>query len=584
MFRSLRARLVFAYVALIVGALLVLALLLNNVTQNFYAQDLRAQLVTDSRLVADIVAPLLTDDAHRAQLDATIKQLGRDANVRVTIIRPDGLVLADTDESPASMDNHADRPEVRQALATGYGDAVRFSRTVQRDLLYVATTLSREQTPLAVVRVAVLLRAVDEVRAQITTLILSVGAAIALVAIALTVFIARRLTSSLDALQRTAARFAQGDLQARARASSVVEINHVAQTLNTMADQLDQTIHTLRAEEARLSAILAHMADGLLVVDARGRVVQLNEAAEKMLGARAAEALGQSFLHLARDYELHRCLQQAMQSAQEQTQIIEQSGAHRFLRMVATPIQSEDAAPTYLVMLQDLTQLRRLETIRRDFISNISHELRTPLASVQALVETLSDGALDDPPAARHFIAQMEHEVHQLTQLINELLDLSSIESGKAPLTRQPTDIVTVVHRAVERLQAQATRANLSLTVADSAPIIIMADGARIEQVLVNLMHNAIKFTSSGGQIECQVVAHPTHVTVSVRDTGIGISTDDLPRIFERFYKVDKARAGSGTGLGLAIAKHVIEQHGGHIGAESVEGQGTTVIFTLPRN
>jgi two-component system phosphate regulon sensor histidine kinase PhoR len=584
MFRSLRARLVLAYVTLSVGALSLLALWLISFTQNFYLQNLRTQLATDTRLIAELIAPLLDAPTQTARIDALAKQLGQDTQARVTIIRPDGVVLGDTDESPASMENHANRPEVQQALATGYGAAIRFSHTAQRDLLYVATTLRREQTTRAVVRVAVPLRVVDEARSQIALIVLSAGVFIALMAVALTVVIAQRLTHSLYDLERAAERFARGDFaSAPASESAAPEINRVAQTMNVMAARLDQMIHALQSDEARLSAIVAHMADGLLLVDEHGRLLQLNQAAEKILNVRAVDVVGQSFLRATRDYELVNCLQRAQDTGQEQTQVIERSSSQRFVRMIATPIRSPHTALTYLVMLQDLTQIRRLETIRRDFISNISHELRTPLASLQALVETLSDGALDDPPAARRFIAQMADEVHRLTQLINELLDLSAIESDKAHLTCQPTDIVAVVRRAADRLQAQATRANLSLTVVASAPIIIMADGARIEQVLVNLIHNAIKFTPSGGQIECNIIAHEQHVTVSVRDTGIGISADDVPRIFERFYKVDKARAGSGTGLGLAIAKHVIEQHGGHIWAESVEGQGATIVFTLPR-
>ena len=265
--------------------------------------------------------------------------------------------------------------------------------------------------------------------------------------------------------------------------------------------------------------------------------------------------------------------------------MVEQSGARRFLRMVVTPIETEGAPPTYLVILQDLTQIRRLETVRRDFISNISHELRTPLASLRALVETVNDVALDDPPAAHHFLAQMEGEVQTLSQLVNDLLDLSAIESGNARLERTTLDLTALVRRAAARLQPQAGRAGITLSaLGDGKPMSVLADGGRIEQVLLNLIHNAIKFTPSGGSIECRVTASRAQVAVSVRDTGVGIGAADLPRIFERFYKADKARAGGGSGLGLAIARHIVEQHGGSIWAESIEGKGTTMVFTLPND
>ncbi|MEP7198513.1 MAG: ATP-binding protein [Chloroflexota bacterium] len=580
MFRTLRARLALAYVTLIVAALLLLAWLLIGITQNLYTQNLRAQLLTDSRLAAEIVAPLLDGDA--TAIDAVAKRLGADAQTRVTIIRRDGVVLGDSDESPANMDNHADRPEVQRALATGYGEATRFSRTLQTDLLYVATTVQRDGAPVAVVRVAVPLRAVDDARAQIAGAMLGVGSVVALVAVAVAVVIARHTTDSLAHLERVAARLARGDWQARARAVEPLEVNHLAATLNHMAEQLGATIQTLQREQTRMASILAHMADGLLLVDARGAVTQINQAAEKILDARAGEAVGKSFTQVVRDHELAECLRRAQAMAQEQTRVVERSGAHRFLRMVATPVPAANAPQTYLVMLQDLTPVRRLEMVRRDFISNVSHELRTPLAALQALVETLNDGALEDLHAARGFVAQMEDEVHHLTQLVNDLLDLSSVESGTAPIQRAPVDLSAIVARAAERLQPQATRAGVSLVVMDAPAAIVNADGARLEQVMLNLIHNAIKFTPSDGQIECRVAAHAEHVTVSVRDTGVGIGAADLPRIFERFYKVDKARAGGGTGLGLAIAKHIVELHGGQIWAESNEGHGTTIVFTLP--
>ncbi len=237
-----------------------------------------------------------------------------------------------------------------------------------------------------------------------------------------------------------------------------------------------------------------------------------------------------------------------------------------------------------MLVLQDLTQMRRLETVRRDFISNISHELRTPLASLKALVDTLRDGALDDPPAARHFINRIEVEVDALTQMVQELLELSRIESGQAPLRLRPTLVADIVLPPVERLQPQADRNELTVTVdlpADLPPV--LADAERAQQVVTNLVHNAIKFTPRGGAVHVSATAVGDEVEISVSDTGIGIAAEDLPRIFERFYKADRARASGGTGLGLAIARHVVQGHGGRIWAESQQGRGSRFAFTLLR-
>jgi two-component system phosphate regulon sensor histidine kinase PhoR len=237
-----------------------------------------------------------------------------------------------------------------------------------------------------------------------------------------------------------------------------------------------------------------------------------------------------------------------------------------------------------VVLLQDLTELRRLERARRDFVANISHELRTPLASLKALSETLQEGAIEDPAVAKDFLEKINAETDRLAQMVNELSELSRIESGEVPLSIEPIFLAEAVKRVVERLKAQADRAGLSLVVDIPSDLPeALADRERIEQVLVNLIHNAIKFTPPGGQINIAAKAEGDDIQVSVADTGVGIPADDLPRIFERFYKADKARAGGGTGLGLAIAKHIVEAHGGRIWAESIEGRGSTFTFTLPQ-
>jgi len=248
--------------------------------------------------------------------------------------------------------------------------------------------------------------------------------------------------------------------------------------------------------------------------------------------------------------------------------------------VVATPLSGDGGC---LAHIQDLTELRRLEMIRQDFISNISHELRTPIASVKALAETLNEGAVEDPSVAKDFLSRINAEADKLAQMVQELGELSRIESGEAPLQIRSINIAEAIGHAVDRLRAQADRAELKLDI-DSPPTLpeVLADEARVEQVLVNLIHNAIKFTPSGGRISISAKAKDNDIMVSVADTGIGIPPDDLPRIFERFYKADKSRTGGGTGLGLAIAKHIVEAHDGRIWAESVEGKGSNFNFTLP--
>jgi two-component system phosphate regulon sensor histidine kinase PhoR len=263
-----------------------------------------------------------------------------------------------------------------------------------------------------------------------------------------------------------------------------------------------------------------------------------------------------------------------------QSETVEVPTRHQFLQLVVIPDQHASGS---LLLVQDLTRLRRLETVRRDFISNLSHELRTPLASLKALTETLQDGALDDPPAARQFIGQIQVEVDALTQMVTELLELSRIESGRLSLDLQPVAPFDLLDSACRRMQLQAERAGLTLRVECTQDLPkIKIDSQRVEQLLVNLIHNAVKFTHAGGEVVLGAETGIGEVRFAVRDTGIGIPAEDVPRIFERFYRVDKSRTGSGTGLGLSIAKHIVEAHGGRIWAESIEGMGSTFYFTIP--
>ena len=287
-----------------------------------------------------------------------------------------------------------------------------------------------------------------------------------------------------------------------------------------------------------------------------------------------------SITEVVRNHQLVEAWRRCQQTREMQSESVEVPTRHQYLQLVVIPDQHSSGS---LLLVQDLTQIRRLETVRRDFISNLSHELRTPLASLKALAETLQEGALDDPPAARRFINQIQVETDALTQMVTELLELSRIESGRLSLDLKPVAACDLLNSACQRMQFQAERAGLSMRVecADDLPRAAI-DAQRLEQVLVNLIHNAVKFTHAGGEVV--LLAEPVNgeVQFAVRDTGIGIPAEDVPSIFERFYRVDKSRAGSGTGLGLSISKHMVEAHGGKIWAESVEGRGSTFFFTIP--
>ena len=357
-------------------------------------------------------------------------------------------------------------------------------------------------------------------------------------------------------------------------------LEELSNNVKTLALTLRVRTTVVDAERARLAAVLEQMTDGVLIADSAGHVQFANPAAGRLF--ESEQPVGRTVAEVLRQHQLVEAWQRCQQTGELQTESAERPARRQFLQLVVLPDRETGGS---LLLVQDLTRVRRLETVRRDFISNVSHELRTPLASLKALTETLRDGALEDPKAARRFLGRIETEVDALTQMATELLELSRIESGQVPLELKAVPAGNLLLSAADRMRAQAERAGLTLQVEPTVDLSeVRADLPRLEQVLVNLIHNAVKFTRPGGEVSLSARQEGSFVCFSVRDTGAGIPADDLERIFERFYKADRARSGGGTGLGLSISRHLVEAHGGRIWAESIEGQGSTFYFTIPVN
>lgn len=577
MFRSIRWRIAIPFLLLILVSIWGLGFYISHFMGDSYIDNLRSQLTSEARLIANAVEPYF--EGGTDSIDALAEELGQQINARVTIIAFDGVVLGDSEKDSTEMENHADRPEVIEALSGGIGISTRYSATLGYDMMYVAVPVETNGKLIGIARVALPLTQIDAYLAHIGRVIAIVAGVASVVAILLALLISRVTTEPIKRLTRMSKKMSEGELDQRIDVTSRDEVGELAKAFNQMSSRLKEMVGLILSERDKMAAILSNMADGVLISDSRGRVTLVNPAAEMMLQTSHEGAIGRYLIELMGDPEADSLLKRCLETGEPQSAIIERVVVGKqFLWVVATPMEGGG-----MLILHDLTDLRRLEMIRRDFISNISHELRTPLSSIKILAETLQGGAIEDQQVADEFLQKIDAEVDKLNQLVLELGELSRIESGEVSFDIKPAAIGDVIRHAGDRMQAQAERAGLELAV-NIPPDLpkAMADEARIEQVLINLLHNAIKFTPPSGRVSLSAEVRGDRIAISVIDTGIGIPADDLPRIFERFYKVDRARTGTGTGLGLAIAKHIVQAHGGEIWAESTEGKGSTFTFTLP--
>jgi len=577
LFRSIQWRITIPFVLLALVIMGALGTFLASSTRSSQLDNLRSQLESEARITAEASLPGFLSQDEAGSLDALAKKLGEDITARVTIIARDGTVLGDSEEDPASMENHATRPEVIDALIIGLGESTRYSITLGQRMMYVAVPIYYEGEVLGVARVSLPLDAVESAVQRVTVSII-IAMAVATVLVILAAWLISRLTTRpIRKLTTASRRISSGELGQKIAIEARDEVGELAHAFNEMSSRLKETVETISEDRTRLASILDNMADGVIMADAEGNISLANQAAESLFNIKEPE--NKPLIEAVRDFEIDDLLKLCLKTTKMQSVQYESGTYKHYLRAIAVPITGSGV----LLLFQDLTSLRNLQTTRRELIGNISHEFRTPLAGIKAMVETLHGGAIDDKKAAGDFLNRIDSEVDRLTQLVAELTELSRIETGKAELKLEPLNLNNLVDEVIAQLSPQAERQLLTVSKELAADLpSVSADSARLRHVIVNLIHNAIKFTDAGGRITVTTRGEGNSVTVAIADTGRGIASDDLPHVFERFYKGDKARAGEGTGMGLAIAKHIIEAHGGDIRVESEEGRGSTFSFSLP--
>ncbi|WP_322922990.1 two-component system histidine kinase PnpS [Paenibacillus campi] len=519
------------------------------------------------------------------------QQIGRLTDSRVTFIEQDGTVIGDSESDPRTMNNHANREEIVAAARDGVGSAVRYSNTLKENMLYIAAPVHKQGEFDGYIRLSMSLVAVED-GVRSTWTIMGISLLVLFVIAALVSYsVAASLTRPLEHITRVANRISRLDYGARVRLDRKDEIGELGKAIDNMADSLEMQLKVIRDNEDLLQSVLANMTGGMVMVDDTGKIALINRFAEEMLSINSKRMIGKSYQELKQHYELSKLLGEGLRRKErihdEQTlynpepRLIEIDGVPMF--------EDDDTYRGMLFLIQDVSNIRRLERMRSEFVANVSHELKTPIAAVKGFAETLLSGGVKDEQTARSFLQIIYDESERLNRLIGDILELSKIESKRSPLNFSPIHLQPFFETIREMINASAAKKNITLQMHVPEELFMEADEDRLRQIFVNLISNAINYTQDGGQVRLHVRETVSEqgeerILFDVTDTGMGIPRKDLPRIFERFYRVDKARSRSsgGTGLGLSIVKHLVELHHGVVTVESEVNIGSTFTVNLP--
>jgi two-component system phosphate regulon sensor histidine kinase PhoR len=586
-------RLFVPYLMLICGAIAAVGFVAAQAVRASYL-DRQTELLRDGgRLASAALAPAIASGAIGDPFDKQVDQLGKATGLRITVMRDDGVVVADSEAELASLENHKARPEFVAAANTGEGTSDRTSGTVKTELLYLAQPMrdfagAPVKDPEArgyFVRMAVRM---EQLRQNLSTLYggLALAGVICVVAAGFTCyFFARRHTQPISDLTSFADALSRGDLHRRTMRPEKGEIATLGTSLNTMAESLSKLVAQTNKDKAELLTILSSMSEGVIATDTQQRILLVNDAAAKLLGFDAAQAVGRQLFEVVRNEQILKAAAEVLSRSERKLISVGPLSA-RHLDVTLCTFPTDGQSQGLVLVAHDITQSFQYQELRKEFVANVSHELRTPLTVIKGFVETLLDGAWRDAAKAPEYLGTILRHANQLTNLVSDLLELSRLESQGLMAGRAPIDLGYVVRKAHELLLPAAQRKNqtVQLEIDPSLPE-LKGNADYMERAVANLIDNASKYTPEGGRITVRAAANGHYVLVEVADNGIGIPKDDIPRIFERFYRVDRSRSREmgGTGLGLSIVKHVAQVHGGTIEVDSTPGKGSTFRLKLPR-
>ncbi|MBL0385505.1 HAMP domain-containing protein [Tumebacillus sp. ITR2] len=589
--RGIRGRIVLTYVVLIGLALSVFGVYTLQFIEKMYMDSMQDRVKEETSLLAKWVVPYLNvnqDTRTFEDLHDIVSRTSLETGGRVTILDTKGNVLVDSRLDSDSSENQLQLPEVSAAVHGTTGTNVRKAPYTQFNMFYLAVPVLDDDGPIAVVRMAVPLEVAHD---TLTWLWGRIGLSLLIVAVLASLFglrFAHGIAAPIEAITNTTRKIAKGAFDERIYQRGRDELGVMADSINAMAARLSDQIEDLTQQKGKVEGILTHLVSGVFVVDRSGRVTMVNPAAEKLIGIKADDVMQKWHWEAGGNFGLSSLIDEAILVGTEQMkEVTFFKPVERTVEVYISPIQSNyNRIAGAVVLMHDVSDWRRLERMRSEFVANVSHELRTPITAVRGFAETLLDGAMDNPEISKQFLQIILDESTRLTRLINELLELSKIESGHIQFHYGPVDLVKLAERTVLRYRHQAEQAGVTLRFEMPASgVEFEADGDRVSQVLINLLGNAIAYTPSGGNVTVHVEDAGEEVLIQVCDTGIGIPEEDLPRLFERFYRVDKARArrSGGTGLGLSIVKHIVEGHHGRVEVSSQVGLGSQFKVYLPK-
>jgi two-component system phosphate regulon sensor histidine kinase PhoR len=574
------------YLLITILALIAIGWFASHSFKAFYYDEARNDLEARALLVEHILTNSL-ESQEKEDLDDICKSIGKKINTRITLILPSGKVVADSIATASSMDDHSNRPEIMIAMTGGNGSSIRFSDTLKKRMMYLATPHYKNKKITMIVRAAVEVTAIDQTLHSIHVRITLGGLFIALSATVIILILSRWFTKPLEAMKEGARRFASGDLNYRLPIANSEEMASLAEAMNTMASQLNDRINSLARQRNEQQALFSSMVEGVIAIDHEGYIISMNQAAARLFNLDEVATIGQDYHEVVPNKSLKKFIKNVLKNRDvTEIDIAHQNGGEKYLSVHGSVLRCHQGAEIgAIVVLNDITRLRRLENIRRDFVANVSHELKTPVTTIIGFAETLRDGALNHKQDAERFLEIIIRQADRLSQLIKDLLTLSQLEQEnvRPEIMLKNCPLLEVLNAAVEDCEYRASEKNIKIQIACDPNLIAKMNSNLFEQAVVNLIDNAITHSNPGGVVKIEAVSEDKTVTIRVIDAGCGIAEDHLPRLFERFYRVDKARSRNlgGTGLGLAIVKHITRVHGGEVKVESQIDKGSVFSIIL---